>query len=131
MIAAPKLDPDSLVFQQNDYFSPLRWFEVDWGSQVYTGLRSWRTATGQELLDGGPTGLTVDPRLVAAGAGGALRNPDRLSDLTAYMLRDDTPLLGVGLDLASRFGIDTGGRDYFGVPVPSGKGPEIGASEVG
>ncbi len=131
MIAAPKLDRDSLLFQQNDYFSPLRWFEVDWGSQVYTGLRSWRTATGQEGLDGSPTGLTVDPRLVAAGAGGALRDADRLSDLVAYRLRDDTPLLRVGLDLASRFGIDTGGRDYFGVPVPSGKGPEIGASEIG
>jgi len=37
---------------------------------------------------------------------------------------------GLGLDLAALFGVDTGGRDYFGVAVPSGDGPEIGASEV-
>jgi hypothetical protein len=131
MISAPMLGTNSLAFQQNDYFSPSRSFEVDWGSDVYTGLRGWRSATGQEMLGQTETGLTVDPQLLGAGTGSALRNPDRLSDLTAYKLQADTPLLGLGLDLASRFGIDTGGRDYFGVPVPSGKGLEIGASEAG
>jgi hypothetical protein len=97
---------------------------------VYTSLGGWRTATGQEMLAGTPTGLVVDPKLVGAGEGASLRNPDRLTDLKAYKLQADTPLLGRGLDLAALFGVDTGGRDYFGVPVPTGNGPEIGAAEV-
>jgi hypothetical protein len=130
MVSAPKLGTKLLDFQQNDYFSPSSPFEVHWGSAVYTSLSNWRTATGQEMFGQAPTGLVVDPQLVAAGGGASLRNPNRLGDLTAYKLQPDTPLLGLGLDLAALFGVDTGGRDYFGVPVPSGNGPEIGASEV-
>ena len=37
----------------------------------------------------------------------------------------------LGLDLPGLFGVDTGGRDYYGVPVPRGNGPELGASESG
>jgi hypothetical protein len=97
---------------------------------VYTSLGGWRTATGQEMLAGTSTGLVVDPKLVGAGEGPSLRNPYRLAELRAYKLQADTPLLGRGLDLAALFGVDTGGRDYFGVPFPTGNGPEIGAAEV-
>jgi hypothetical protein len=130
MVSAPALATTSLDFQQNDYVSPSNSFEVDWGSVKYTSLSDWRTATGQETLDNASTGLTLDPQLGGAGAGVRLRNPDRLASVTAYKLRPNTPLLGLGLDLRTRFGIDTGSRDYFGVSVPTGNGPEIGASEV-
>jgi hypothetical protein len=131
MVTAPLLAPHSLRLQQNDYHSPSRTFTVVWGGTVYASLRSWRLATGQERLGSKATGVTVDPRLVDPGGGGVIDDPDRLATLTAYELRSDTPLLGLGLDLEALFGIDMGGRDYFGVPVPSGNGPELGAAEVG
>jgi hypothetical protein len=33
------------------------------------------------------------------------------------------------LDLAAVFGIDPGGRDFFGVTLFEGLGPDVGASE--
>jgi hypothetical protein len=50
--------------------------------------------------------------------------------LTAYTLQPGTPLRDIGLNLQSLFGIQMGGHDFYGVQVPTGKGPEIGASEV-
>ena len=58
-------------------------------------------------------------------------DPDRLAGLTAYKLRATTPLLGQALDLHTLFGVDVGGRDFFGVTVPTGPGAEIGAAEFG
>ena len=61
-----------LRFENNDYFggAPL----AIWGGAQYSSLASWR-ATGQETLPGVPMGLSVDPRLVAAGAGPTLVMP--------------------------------------------------------
>jgi len=131
MVDASQFGPDALVFQQNDYYAPSGPLELVWGTTVYTSLADWRAATGQERLGPTATGLGVDPRLVRPGGGGVIGDPDRLASLGAYRLRADTPLLGLGLDLPGLFGIDTGGRDYYGVPVPSGNGPELGASESG
>ncbi len=131
VVAASASAPDALVFQQNDYFSPAGGLEVDWGAAVYTTLAAWRDATGQERLGPNATGFDVDPRLVRPGGGAAIGDADRLASLSAYRLRADSPLLGVGLDLPGLFGTDTGGQDYFGVTVPTGSGPEPGASEAG
>jgi hypothetical protein len=130
MVSASPYGPDALVFQQNDYYSSGA-VKIVWGPTVYTSLAEWRAATGQEHLGSTATGLDVDPRLVRPGGGGVIGDPDRLASLTAYRLRFDTPLLGLGLDLPGLFDIDTGRRDYYGVPVPSGNGPELGASESG
>jgi hypothetical protein len=111
------------------YYSPSGTFDVAWGSSRYASLASWQKARGEETLSGVPTGLTVDPKLVNARGGGTIGNPDLLATLTAYTLQPTTTLLDVGLDL-SRFGITMGPHDYFGVPVPSGAGPEVGASEL-
>jgi hypothetical protein len=122
--------PDALVFQQNDYYASGGTLAIVWGSATYASVADWRAATGQERLGSTPTGLAVDPRLMRAGGGSTIGDPNRLASLTAYQLRADSPLRGVGLDLPGLFGVATGGRDYYGVPVPSGNGPEIGASEI-
>ena len=38
--------------------------------------------------------------------------------------------IDAGLDLRSLFGIDPGKRDFFGNPIPQGKGYDIGAHEI-
>jgi hypothetical protein len=130
MVSSPAFSTGSLVFQQNDYFSPSGIFNVAWGGTHYTALSSWQNAAKQELLGTTQTGRTVDPKLTNPGHGGTIGNADNLSALTAYVLLPTTPLLNSGLDL-STFGIAMGGHDFYGVPVPLGSAPEIGASEIG
>ena len=130
MVTMPAVSPASLLFQQNDYFSPTAQFKVLSGSTSYTSLATWQTATGEEKLGSSAEGTTANPRLTNPGAGGTLGNADNLSSLTAYTLLPTTPLLNTGLNLSTLFGINMGTQDFYGVPVPSGNGPEIGASEV-
>jgi hypothetical protein len=124
LVSAPAFSPTEVDFQQNDYFSASQMFEVQWGAAVYTRLRDWRNATGQEVLNRTSTGLVVDPDLKAPGNGPALRSATRLEDVTAYLLQANSPLRDAGLDVPSE------GRDYFGRPVPTGAGPEVGAAEL-
>jgi len=49
--------------------------------------------------------------------------------LTAYKLLKDSPLIDAGIDIRSQFGIDPGDRDFYGNPIPQGKGFDIGAHE--
>jgi hypothetical protein len=93
-------------------------------------LEDWRAATGQETLNGKPVGLVVDPKLVGLGKDVTIGDPTKLHTLTAYRLQDDSPLIDAGLDLRSLFGIDPGKGDFFGNPIPQGKGYDIGAHEV-
>jgi hypothetical protein len=99
-----------VAFQGNDYWSDA--LAILWGDTTFTDLDSWRRATHQETLGADDTGLNVDPLLVNPGGGKA----------RGYLLRPDSPLVGVGLDLAARFGIDPGPRDFFGNPLPPAGG---------
>jgi hypothetical protein len=87
----------------------------------YGSLADWRAATGAESLDGRPVGATVDPRF--AGPTSATGKP------AAVILRPTSTLIGTGVNLG-RLGIDAGGRDYFGVPVPTLGRYSIGASQL-
>ena len=99
---------------------------LSWNRVVYTSLAALRTATGQE----DSTGFQADPRLAAAGGGGTIGDPHALGSLAAYRLLADSPLIDHGLDLAARYGIDPGARDFYGTVVPSVV-PSGGACDVG
>ena len=116
-----------IAFNGNDYFSTGDAFVIRYRGQTYATLAAWRAATGQEMLDGAATGFALDPMLTAPGEGGTA-DPDAPNTLTAYLLRDDSPLIDLGLDYA-RFGIDPGARDFFGNAIPQGRAFDIGAHE--
>jgi len=63
-------------------------------------------------------------------AGESMEGARPLSDLRAYRLLPASPLIDFGLDLAAQFGVDAGVQDYWGMPIPQGKGFDIGASEA-
>ena len=63
--------------------------------------------------------LSCDPGLVNPGSGGAGRNT-----VDGYKLRPDSPCIDAGRPISNN-----GGRDYWGNPVPSGAGTDIGAQE--
>jgi hypothetical protein len=105
---------DGLTFQGNNYSSDSGELRILWEDAAYSELAAWRSATGQERLNDMEVGLQVDPKLRAQGRGPTLNDPELLTTLDAYRLRDDSALLGAGLDLAGRFGIDPGKNDFFG-----------------
>jgi len=96
----------------------------------YKSLEDWRAATGQETLNGNPVGMVVDPMVTNLGSNPTIGDPAKLHTLVAYRLQKDSPLIDAGLDLRSLFGIDPGNRDFFGIPIPQGKGYDIGAHEI-
>ncbi len=96
----------------------------------YKSLEDWRKATGQEMLNGKPVGLVVDPKLMDMGKSVTIGDPTKLHTLTAYQLQKNSPLIDAGLDLRSLFGIDPGNRDFYGTSIPQGKAYDIGAHEI-
>jgi hypothetical protein len=96
----------------------------------YESLEDRRKATGQEILNGKPVGLVVDPKVVDPGKSPRIGDPTKLHTLTAYRLQKDSALIDAGLDLQSLFGIDPGKRDFFGNSIPQGKAYDIGAHEI-
>jgi len=96
----------------------------------YKSLEDWRAATGQEMLNGKSLGMIVDPKLTDIGNNLTVGDPTKLHTLIAYQLQKDSPLIDAGIDIRSEFGIDPGDRDFYGNPIPSGKGFDIGAYEI-
>jgi hypothetical protein len=96
----------------------------------YKSLEEWRAATGQEVLNGKPVGLVVDPKLIDIGNNVTIGDPAKLHTFKAYKLQKDSPLIDAGIDLRSRFGIDPGEKDFYGNHIPQGKGFDIGAHEI-
>ncbi len=113
-------------FQGNLYWASGGTVDVE----GFSSLDAWRQATGQEMLAGEPVGLLADPHLTAAGGGGTVGRPNRLASLGAYRLQAGSPAIDAGLDPARvlRARCD---HDFFGLPVPTGAGYDIGAHEAG
>ncbi|MFB0555389.1 MAG: choice-of-anchor Q domain-containing protein [Phycisphaerae bacterium] len=119
------LDKSMATFAGNVYWAVDGAFDI----AGYKSLEAWRAATGQEMLNGKPVGLVVDPMLMGLGKSITIGDPTKLHTLTAYRLRKNSPLIDAGLDLRSLFGIDPGKRDFYGTSIPQGKGCDIGAHE--
>ena len=107
-----------LLFQGNDYWADGT-LSIFNGGTAYSSLDAWRTATGQETLDGQLTGRSLAPQFANPGVGSA----------DGYRLPSSSSMIDAGVDLAT-LGINAGGRDYFGDVSPQG-GFDIGADEAG
>jgi hypothetical protein len=77
------------------------------GDRVYKGFTTYQAGSGQDMRS-----LFADPRLVGGDGTGA------------FKLLPDSPIINGGSNVK-----DSGGRDYFGNPVPYGAAPDIGAVE--
>jgi hypothetical protein len=127
-------DRSGLTFQGNDYWTGDAAFTIAWNTGTadpitFASFESFRLATGLETLDGEATGLNVDPELVAAGSGTTLDDTGRLTSLTMYQLRETSPLIDRGVDLAE-LDIDAAGRDFFGGDAPRGPARDVGVHEL-
>lgn len=112
-----------MTFRGNNYYTSGAPLQLWWNEQYYT-LADWKSATGQEA----GSGFNVDPMLTAAGAGGTL-GPKALNTLSAYKLKDGSPMINAAMDLASAYGIDAGSTDFYGNTLPQGAAHDLGAHE--
>src|SRR5688500_1392522 len=87
----------SLKFYGNAYHATSS-FKIQWGTSGYTSLSQWRSAKGQEKLNGISVGYQGDPKLVKAGYGGTVNNTAALKTaLTEYKLQSTSPLINRGV----------------------------------
>jgi hypothetical protein len=84
-----------------------------------TGVASWALALT----------ILVATLLASPGGGGTIGNPDLLGTLSAYQLREGSPAVDAGIDLAGELGLAVAPRDFFGGAVPQHGGYDVGASE--
>jgi hypothetical protein len=90
-----------ILFQGNAYWTYGSSFKITWAGSTYTSLSAWRTARGQEKVNGSSVGFQVDPKLTNAGGGGTIGNAYNLASLTAYRLQSTSPLRGKGLSFST------------------------------
>jgi hypothetical protein len=119
-----KADPArDVLLQGNAYWAEGRPVRLRWDGQEYTSLEAWRSAAGQELLDGRPVGLSVDPALPALEGSVTLSDGSRVVSLLELRPRFGSPLTGAGVPLPP----DAAPYDLFGIVVVPQR-PGVGAA---
>lgn len=139
--------PDSFIFWNNIFVMRGKGKFVDeTGDAVFVGnaywnydgtgnwdgfasIDEWRKAKHQEILDGKPVGLVVDPKLTAAGKGEKLTDPTELRELFAYMLLPGSPMAKAGVTPKVPFTLPAVTRDFYGNPLPDGTAQSLGVHE--
>lgn len=95
----------------------------------YRSLSEWAEATGQEMLMGRMTGIQEDPQFNGP-LFPAVTDPYGLVAMRRYFLRPESPLKDKGTDIRKFSSGELPGSDFFGNPVPRGKGTEPGIYEM-
>ncbi len=116
----------NMVLQGNAYWGSGLPLNLTLNNKTSTTLAAFRQASGQETLNGAPTGVGTDPQLTAPGTGPILNNPSLLFTLSAYTPLPGSPLINQGVNL-SALGINPGTTDFLGTLLPPGGPFFIGA----
>jgi hypothetical protein len=95
-----------------------------------TSLDAWRTAKGQEKLNGANVGYYVDPQMVEWGPSCAMNGGTAVPGLAPYRLGAGSPAIDAGLS-PLLFVSDPGSHDVWGTAIPQGASFDIGAEEYG
>ncbi|PKV63467.1 right-handed parallel beta-helix repeat-containing protein [Pontibacter ramchanderi] len=115
-------------FHHNAYFSEDNRYTFVWGDGRYTSLHDFQAATRQETMDGAPTGMVADPKLLAPGTAGTLGYPlnqEALRD--RYSLHKKSPLIGQGIAVPLPPSFAPAQEDIFGNQIEPTTAPDMGA----
>jgi hypothetical protein len=118
-----------MALRGNAYWGSGLPLNLVWNNTTSTTLAAFRQASGQEALNGAPTGVGTNPQLTAPGSGPTLNNPSLLSTLTAYTPLPGSPLINQGVNLVT-LGLNPGTTDFLGTVLPPGGASFIGAVEA-
>ena len=117
-----------LKFAGNAYHSGGSTFRIQWGGSSYSSLATWRSAKGQEKLNGIAVGYQGDPKLTKPGYGGTFGNADNLKNLTAYRLLSSSPLINKGVSQPTY--LSSVSSDFYGGSAIINGKYDIGIDEV-
>jgi hypothetical protein len=119
----------SAFFAGNIYWATGN-FSIKYQGTNYTTLAPWRTATGNEMVSGSPTGFSGDPMLTNVGLGGTIGYGNSLTTLSAYKIQSIlSPAYHTALDLQAQYSINVGPADFWGTILPGGSSNDIGANQ--
>jgi hypothetical protein len=120
---------NGFLLQNNDYYTLGGGFNIKYQGSTYTSLSAFRSATGQEKINGVSTGFNVDPKFVSAGNGGTVAAASPLDRaVSAYKLQSSSTLINRGTNLKN-YGLNPGTRDFYGDALPQGGAYDLGADE--
>ncbi|MDP4131831.1 MAG: T9SS type A sorting domain-containing protein, partial [Bacteroidota bacterium] len=120
----------SAFFAGNIYWTSGGSFSISYQGKNYSSLAAWRTATGNEVVNGSNTGFAADPLLSNTGAGGTVGFGNALTTLNAYKIRDlSSPAANAALNLSALYSIDPGSHDFWGIALAGGSSNDIGANQ--
>ncbi|HEX9064887.1 MAG TPA: right-handed parallel beta-helix repeat-containing protein [Streptosporangiaceae bacterium] len=120
VLSAAALGRRDALLQGNDYFPAGPMWLVRWGPRAYLSLPGFRAGTGQETLNGQPTGSSADPRLTGPVLRLAVNGQGRWQAGANFDLAHGSPARGSGLNLR-RLGVRPG------IAGPGAARPNIGA----
>ena len=130
VIRSDALTTKHVFLQGNNYHAGTSSLAVVWGNNTYPNLAALRSRTGQEVLNGKPTGLSVAPGLRDPRVPTTITRATQLREAQGFMLSPGSALRGRGLDLSREFGTAVGSSDYFGTSFSSTRVPlDIGAHQ--
>lgn len=92
-------------------------------------LSAWSKLSGQEMMNGQVIGKQIDPELRGPFIFD-LTEPYSLKSLIGFMLNRTSPVKDQGVDLPKLFKIQYPQFDFYGNPVPKGKGIDPGIHEI-
>lgn len=122
------LSTTEIYFGANNYYSSASQYDFLWNGNHYTSLNEWKTAaSGQEVNSGTVCAIIQNPILMEPGTGNTIKPADGGSfhSLFGYTLNPFSPLVGKAITIQNM-----GTRDFFGIPLSSAPGYDIGASEA-
>lgn len=107
-------NPSSCLFFGNNYYTP-NTFRITWNGVTYASVALWRAAfPTQETIAGADTSHSLVGTYISASGTPFIRGTNALSAAETMRPDESSPLLNVGVDLFTNFGINPGSTDYFG-----------------
>jgi hypothetical protein len=94
----------------------------------HPSLDAWANTNGEEIFDGTLIGRQIDPMVNIPGQV-SVSDPRKLVSMADFKLQDNSPFIDMGLDFETRFERAPPTTDFYGTPIPQGKGPEPGVYE--
>lgn len=119
-----------IKFQGNNYYSYTGSLNIRWGSTNHSTIASWQAQTPAiEKVNGVNVGTWSHPKFKNPGARIMFTNPNLIPTLDSYELLSGGPMIDLGLDLWTSFGVDPGQIDFQGNSNYNGSAPDRGAVE--
>lgn len=115
------------TMQGNSYWSSGSTFKIRWGGTTYSSLSAWRTATGQEKVNGTASGVQADAQFADTTTGVTFSDARQITNLKRYKLKSTSALINKGLNLKALFGTNIGPRDFWGNSLVNKTSFHIGA----